>query len=266
MSKIYTHYQIQFLSLVLTVVVSVALISTWSISRERATALTYILKSNTVILSNLFLHHIPDFITNFKTNSNIIATLEAENSNLRMQLLSNEQQLARYNQLENQVLGLEKALGVVNNKQITYLITSTMIDHSLLINPSVNNNLLINAGSEQGIEDGNLVISNKGVVGYIKQTLNNSAIVITTKDAAFKISGVTKTSGVNLIISGALEGNTMFYAEDVDLIDGETVYTSGMEGYFPAYVPIGSLHYENNLWSLRFFENFSSIQYIHVVK
>lgn len=111
------------------------------------------------------------------------------------------------------------------------------------------NNLTIDKGSYNGIEEGMVVINSTGVIGKITNvsTFSSDVKLITTTDTNNKIS-VRVTSGdkglTGLISSydydsGYLKVEGISNTETVSI--GDLVYTSGLGGVFPSGILIGKV-------------------------
>ena len=105
----------------------------------------------------------------------------------------------------------------------------------------------ISKGTMQGISKGNVVITPDGVVGKVKETGPDYAIVTTILDSSSAVGiRVSRTGG-----SGLVEGDTelapdlrcrlSFLYRNTTLIVGDIVETSGSGGLYPPGLVIGSV-------------------------
>lgn len=112
------------------------------------------------------------------------------------------------------------------------------------------NNLTIDKGSHNGIEEGMVVINSTGVIGKITNvsTFASDVRLITTTDTNNKIS-VTIISGdkkLTGLINGYDYKNGYLEIEGISNTDnvaiGDLVYTSGLGGVFPSGILIGKVN------------------------
>lgn len=102
-----------------------------------------------------------------------------------------------------------------------------------IINKDISNYtsvFVINLGSKDGIKPNMTVISEKGLVGYVISTTNNTAKVQTIIDTATIISATMSTSRDTLLCKGTLEDKQSLRATNIptqaNLIQGDKVETS----------------------------------------
>lgn len=89
------------------------------------------------------------------------------------------------------------------------------------------------------------VISDKGLVGYIISTNNNTSKVQTIIDTATAVSATISTSRDSIIVRGTLDENynlkATYIPTDAKLLQGDTVETSGIGGIYPKGIKIGKI-------------------------
>ena len=148
-----------------------------------------------------------------------IDKLKAENDDLKQKNSELEQKLSDY----------ESIPGYVINKEIS----------------NFGNTLIINVGQKDGIEPNMTVISDKGLVGYIISTTNNTSKVQTIIDTATAVSATISTSRDSIIVRGTLDENynlkATYIPTDAKLLQGDTVETSGIGGIYPKGIKIGKI-------------------------
>ncbi len=160
-----------------------------------------------------------------------IAELEAENAQLKDQVIALQEQAA-----EAEVLGalLNYARGRPESR---YLATNVIgLDPSPFIR-SIN----LSAGTDDGVLYGMPVVTEDGLVGRVNEVsaeLSNAQLLT---DPALSVSVLLQDSRADGVLVAQPNGELW-----VDLIDqdaqvqvGELVLTSGLGGSFPADVPIG---------------------------
>lgn len=110
------------------------------------------------------------------------------------------------------------------------------------------NFILLDLGSEQGIEEGMPVVTSVGLVGRITEVNPTTAKVLLISDSNSGVNATLANSRVNGVIKG-VPGNTLimdYIPQDVVVSVGEDILTSGLTseiggGRFPKGIPIGQV-------------------------
>lgn len=115
-----------------------------------------------------------------------------------------------------------------------------------IINKNISNyekTIVINAGKKDGIKPNMTVIADKGLVGYVLSTTDNTAKVQTIIDPSTSVSSVISTSREAIIVNGTLESNSILRASyiptEATLIENDNIQTSGLGGIYPKGIHIG---------------------------
>lgn len=105
--------------------------------------------------------------------------------------------------------------------------------------------ILINVGSNEGIEVGMTVIADKGLVGYVISTTADTAKVQTIIDTATTVSSTISTTRDSIVVRGSLDSETTLKATyiptDANILEGDSVETSGIGGIYPKGIHIGTI-------------------------
>jgi rod shape-determining protein MreB len=108
---------------------------------------------------------------------------------------------------------------------------------------SWNDQIVIDAGREQGVAAGMTAVSNKGLVGRVQSVSRKSARVSLISTPSSEMGGKvqrTKSAGVIRIgQDGAMEIH--FLDPDDGIKAGDLVVTSGLDGVYPAGIPVGKV-------------------------
>jgi rod shape-determining protein MreC len=105
----------------------------------------------------------------------------------------------------------------------------------------------IDKGIEDGLEKECVVITNKGLVGYIFEIGSTYAKVMTILDNDCIVSSILERSRDNVIVRGELQlqenarCKMTYITKDTDIIKGDNVITSGMGGIYPKNLLIGNV-------------------------
>lgn len=228
---------------VLLIVVIVAFFSYTIKPNKKLNVIESLIKDTTVAVQKIFytpIESISKFIDNFfslkdvlkenkilKSNIEKIESLEAENIELKQEI----------NKLKEE-LNVDYVLSEYDYLNATVISRNSMYWY---------NNLTIDKGKNNGIEEGMVVINSTGLIGKIVNvsTFSSDVKLITTNDTNNKIS-VTVASG-NKKLTGLI--NVYNYEEGFLKVEGisntetvnigDFVYTSGLGGVFPSGILIG---------------------------
>lgn len=117
-----------------------------------------------------------------------------------------------------------------------------------VINKDVSNlssTLIINAGSADGVKEDMTVIADKGLVGHIISVSEHTSKVQVIIDPASTVSCLISTTDQSIICKGTLEDNQILRASFIptgaELIQGDTVSTSGIGGIYRKGIKIGTI-------------------------
>ena len=137
------------------------------------------------------------------------------------------------------------------------------------------NYIIIDKGSEQGIEEDMGVFAPQGVVGVVQRVSENYAVVLPIINPEQVISA--KIKGNNQLGSVKWNGNSPLKAKlyeipsHVNVVAGDTVVTSGFSAIFPEGIMIGivdkAAHVENTMYcdiDINLAVDFQSLSYVTV--
>ena len=171
-----------------------------------------------------------------------IKNLSTENQQLKQTNKELEQQLRELEMIkaENEML---KEYSGLTEKYSEY---STI--PAYIINRNISNfseDIVINVGSNDGIEPNMCVISEKGLVGYIVSTTDTTSKVQTIIDTSTSVSATVTTTRDSIVCKGVLDSDTtlkaIYIPIDATLAIGDKVETSGMGGIYPKGLTIGTI-------------------------
>jgi rod shape-determining protein MreC len=104
--------------------------------------------------------------------------------------------------------------------------------------------LVLDAGAQAGIAPGSPVIDDTGVVGQVTRVfpLTAEVTLITDKDQAIPVQVLR--NGLRGVAFGGVEPGTLdlrFMASNVDLVNGDMVVTSGIDGVYPPGLAVATV-------------------------
>lgn len=104
--------------------------------------------------------------------------------------------------------------------------------------------LIINQGSDDGVDEGQAIINGKGVIGQVMSVDTHHAVVLSITDRRSYIPIEITPSGHRAIARGYGDTHTLEVLnilEQKDLHIGDEVVASGVGGVFPRGYPIGQI-------------------------
>ena len=117
-----------------------------------------------------------------------------------------------------------------------------------VINKDISNyskTLVINVGSDNGIQEKMTVIANEGLVGYIVSTTAKTAKIQTIVDSASATSCLASSTRDTMICKGTIENKSILSASniatDARIIQGDSVETSGLGGIYLKGIHVGKI-------------------------
>lgn len=171
-----------------------------------------------------------------------IEKLKSENQYLKDQNSELEQELRELEIIKSENNTLKEYLNL-SEKYKEYTTVPAQI-----INKNISNytkTIVVNVGSDDGIQPDMVVIADKGLVGYVVSTTDSTAKVQTIIDPATTVSAVISTSRDGIICRGMLEeGQTIkatYIPTNVSIVEGDDVETSGIGGIYPKGIHIGTI-------------------------
>lgn len=161
------------------------------------------------------------------------AELEAQNSQLQSQIIELQKQLSEVTVL-SALLDFE-----TSHPQSKYM-AATVIGFDT--NPFLRY-VLINRGSDDGIQRGMPVVASKGLIGRIAAVGPNGARVQLITDPSSRVNVRLEKSKVEAVLAGQLTGevNLGNLTQDVPVEVGDLVLTSGLGGDYPPNLLIGQI-------------------------
>ncbi|WDD95701.1 rod shape-determining protein MreC [Burkholderia sp. FERM BP-3421] len=104
--------------------------------------------------------------------------------------------------------------------------------------------VVIGHGSQAGIQDGSPVVSEDGVIGQVTRVfpLQSEVTLITDRDLAIPVQ-VLRT-GLRSVIYGTPKGDSLdlrFVPTSADLLVGDELVTSGLDGVYPPGLPVAKV-------------------------
>ncbi len=109
------------------------------------------------------------------------------------------------------------------------------------------NTFTIDKGTADGLEYRNVVMSSKGVVGYIYDIQKHSAKVMSIIDIDSSVSALISRTRDTAVVKGdlALQNNGLCkmsnISKDADIVVGDNIITAGLGGIYPKGLLVGKI-------------------------
>ena len=173
-------------------------------------------------------------------------------SNMETIMQENEELKKKNSELETVLRELEMIKAENTTLQeymsLTEKYSSYQTIPAYVINKDVSNyssTLVLNVGTNDGIKENMTVIADKGLVGHVISVSDNTCKVQVIIDSASTVSSSISTTQESIICKGTLENDHIlratFIPTGAELIQGDSVYTSGIGGIYPKGIIIGTI-------------------------
>ena len=173
-------------------------------------------------------------------------------SNMDSIIAENEELKKRNSELETELRELEiiKAENTTLKEQMNlkekYGEYNTVSGY--VINRDISNYtgmVVINVGSDDGVQPNMTVIADKGLVGNVVSVTSNTAKVQTIVDPASSVSCIINTSKDAFITKGSIDSGmeirATYIPTDAVLVQDTSVETSGLGGIYPKGIHVGTI-------------------------
>jgi rod shape-determining protein MreC len=159
---------------------------------------------------------------------------------------------------------LKQALNFVKDKSTNYRVAQVIgWSHQLF-----NNNVIIDAGTNRGIREGNIVVGDIGVVGRIEHVEKSRSRLILINDSTSRIPVMIS----NARVRGILVGNNsnlmeiIYSSKGKEIEVGDMVYTSGDGDTLPSGLFIGRIKkVENNVILVSMVEDIANLNFVTII-
>lgn len=132
---------------------------------------------------------------------------------------------------------------------------------------SFSNTFVINAGSQDGIKKGQVVLSDQGFVGRIISVAKYSARILLASDINSRVPIVLESTRTRALMVGANTGHPklIHMPSSSKFTTSERVVTSGHGGVFPPGLPVGIIGAVNDqVIEVRLFADYNKIEFVRI--
>lgn len=206
----------------------------------------------------------------FKAIYNLLSNIEVAFSSIdelkktEEELWEKELELQKMKWLEAENLKLKEMLNFQKTQKHTTISANISSDNSSNFSKSI----IINSGSENGVEKYQGVISKNSLIGFINDVSEKSSRVILATDPVSKIPVIIEFSGNRAILAGNNSKNPelKFVEKNNEIEIGDKIITSGFENKIPKGILVGYIEYiSENKISVKLENNINKLEYIKVI-
>ena len=233
--------QTEILGGIITVIVLILLIF---LSNVEVNKLSY-LESETSAIINPIQRVFVDLRNKIQGNSAYFSNMETimqENEELKKKNSELETILREFEMLKAENTTLQEYMNLTDKYSSYQTIPAYVINKDV---SNFSSTLVLNVGTKDGIRENMTVIADKGLVGHIVSVTENTCKVQVIIDSASTVSCSISTTNDSIICKGTLENNQILRASYIptgaELIQGDSVYTSGIGGIYPKGIIIGTV-------------------------
>ena len=192
-----------------------------------------------------FLHTAESEVADFFVRVFTPSEISEENARLRETVLLQEQKLALLDETEKENARLSELLNFTEANPNLRFVTASVIGRDS--NPYIDT-ITLNAGTRSGVTEKMAVITPDGVVGRVSEVGPNWCRVKTMCDDKMRISVMVQRTrdegmlGGRCESDGELVGTYLYYLPGkADVRTGDTIRTSGIGGFFPKGLYVGTV-------------------------
>lgn len=171
--------------------------------------------------------------------------LKAENQELKRQIALMESQVRQAQTDSDENARLRKLLNLRQKRQDFQMEAAAVTEHA---SSNWASTLTLNRGTDHGVAKGDCVITESNyLVGVVAQVGNNWCSVLNLIDTDTSLGAqVFRTSQIGIAegdfaLMGQGRLKLAYLPTDADLLNGDLVVTSGLGGYYPSGLVIGSV-------------------------
>jgi rod shape-determining protein MreC len=183
------------------------------------------------------LANVPTTIYETGTEFLVSQHLTDENEYLKQRYLADRGQLQQLQALEAENTQLRKLLEAAQRMESK----AVMAEILHVPRDPFNRKVILDKGSQSGIQPGQIVVDDAGVVGQITRNAPwlSEVTLITDKDHSVPVQIVR--NGLRSVVSGTGKDGTLelrYVAVNTDIEEGDKLVTSGIDGVYPPGLPV----------------------------
>lgn len=171
-----------------------------------------------------------------------INNLKQENKELKEKNSELEQSLRELENIKTQNDTLKEYLNLTEKYGEYKTIPGYVINKDI---SNYSKTIVINVGKKDGVQENMTVIGDEGLVGHVISVNSTTSKVQTIIDTASSVSSMMSTTKEAIVCKGTLDEasslKAMYIPTDANIIQGDSVETSGLGGIYPKGIHIGTI-------------------------
>ena len=171
-----------------------------------------------------------------------INNLKAENEELKKKNSELEQSLRELENIKTQNETLKEYLNLTEKYGEYKTIPGYVINKDI---SNYSKTIVINIGKNDGVSENMTVIADQGLVGHVISVTDTTAKVQTIIDTASSVSCIMSTTNESIVCKGTLDEQSslkaMYIPTDSNIIQGDSIETSGLGGIYPKGIHVGTV-------------------------
>lgn len=209
---------------------------------EKNTSIFENVASNLVMPIQNGLTYLKNKVAGNNTFFTDIKNLKAENEKLTQKNSELEQLLRELENIKTENETLKEYLNLTEKYGEYKTIPGYVINKDI---SNYSKTIVINIGKKDGVEENMTVIGDKGLVGHVISATDTTAKVQTIIDTASSISCSMSTTKEAIVCKGTLDEESslkaMYIPTDSNIIQGDSIETSGLGGIYPKGIHVGTV-------------------------
>jgi len=180
-----------------------------------------------------------DFVRNASRYFATLIEVQIENADLRRQQLTSGERLLRFELLEQENAQLRELLDMSRRVEVKTIAADILYNAP---DPFARK-VILDRGTQQGVEPGLAVVDPKGVVGQVTRVHPVQSEVTLLTDRTQSIPVRVVRNGVRGVLFGTGRGRLemRFVLADADIREGDQLVTSGLDGVFVPGLPVAAI-------------------------
>ena len=181
--------------------------------------------------------YLPITISNLADDFFIAQNLADENARFKQRHLIDSGKLQQFSAL------------VIENEHLRKLLEATPRNKSKTIMAEIrsvprdpfNLTIILDKGLQNGVQNGQIIVDNLGVIGQITRTYPWSSEATLINDKDYSVPVQILRNGLRSVASGTGKYKTLelnYMANNVDIQEGDQIITSGIGGVYPSGLPV----------------------------
>ena len=171
-----------------------------------------------------------------------INNLKSENEELKKKNSELEQSLRELENIKTQNETFKEYLNLTEKYGEYKTIPGYVINKDI---SNYSKTIVINIGKNDGVAENMTVIADQGLVGHVISVTDTTAKVQTIIDTASSVSCIMSTTNESIVCKGTLDEQSslkaMYIPTDSNIIQGDSIETSGLGGIYPKGIHVGTV-------------------------